>query len=250
MGLIGHFQGFLSSLGELHKWIIECWRSILVGDVHIYPCAHGFFVVVFDSVQDIDSILCKHLWSWEDKHTLLIKPWYIELKTLIESFTKIPTWVRIPNLMLQNMFDSCFIAIGNSFGCFLGVDEGYIDFMHTTYARIFVEMDMSANLPAELLLNFVKGCWLHLVDCEGIPLKCRWCFQIGHLAAKCVKRKTINKTTWWRDVVTHRCLVEKDDAITHKSLDGEGIIETIKEKKFENKSKVKVKEGIRAKSNS
>lgn len=36
MGLIGRFKGFWSSLGKLHRWIIDFWSPILEGHVQIY----------------------------------------------------------------------------------------------------------------------------------------------------------------------------------------------------------------------
>ncbi|GLJ49264.1 hypothetical protein SUGI_1040860 [Cryptomeria japonica] len=100
MGLIGHFHHVWSSLAKLHKWITNCWKPILKGDVQIYSGAWGFFVVVFDNEFEWKKIMCEQLWWWDEKHMLLLKPWYPAFNPTSEAFDKIPVWVRLPNLPL------------------------------------------------------------------------------------------------------------------------------------------------------
>ncbi|GLJ09397.1 hypothetical protein SUGI_0108570 [Cryptomeria japonica] len=57
LGLIGRFRGKWTSLGDLHKWISVNWEPLVEEYVQIYPHAHGFFVVVFQSVADRNKIL-------------------------------------------------------------------------------------------------------------------------------------------------------------------------------------------------
>ncbi|GLJ21909.1 hypothetical protein SUGI_0409690 [Cryptomeria japonica] len=130
LGLIGRFQGLWPSLG-----------------------ARGFFMVIFDNLEDRKKIFCKSFWSWEAKHTLLLKPWYPTFKLGIESFDQIPIWVRLPNLPLQFWFESCFKVVGDSLGKILGADKGSLDYFHTAYAHILVEMDSSKEKPYLKALN-------------------------------------------------------------------------------------------------
>lgn len=58
----------------------------------------------------------------------------------------------------------------------MGVDEGFLGFMHATFARLLVEMDLSKYLPIDLELKSSNIIWLQLVDCEGIYFKFRRCF--------------------------------------------------------------------------
>lgn len=115
---------------------------------------------------------------------ILLKPWYSTFDLATKSFDKIPIWVRLPNFPLHYWFESCFEVVGNSLGRFLGVDAGSLGFLHTTYDRILVEMDMMKALPAGLSLKSANGSWLQLVDYEGIPFRC---FQMRHMASNCAK---------------------------------------------------------------
>ncbi|GLJ28514.1 hypothetical protein SUGI_0561000 [Cryptomeria japonica] len=40
--------------------------------------------------------LCEYLWSWEEKHTMPLKPWYLNFNPTTESFDKTPTWKALP----------------------------------------------------------------------------------------------------------------------------------------------------------
>lgn len=160
LGLIGRFQEHWPSLGDLHKWISEHWEPIVAECVQIYPHARGFFVVVFQNEVDRNKILGRCQWFWEDSHSLLLKPWHLAFNPNSETFDSTPIWIRLPNLPLQFWFDSCFEAIGNSLGKFLMSDEVSLNLMHTTFARLLVEMDSSKDLPSEISISTSKGSWL------------------------------------------------------------------------------------------
>ena len=100
-------------------------------------------MVKFDSVDDRNTILCNYGFSWEDKAPLMAKPWHPDFDPLTESFNKVPISVRILNLPLHLWLDSVFEAIGETLGDFLYVDPVTSDFLHSTYARLLVEMDLS-----------------------------------------------------------------------------------------------------------
>lgn len=60
---------------------------------------------------------------------------------------------------MQFWFDSYFEVVGNSLGKFLMTDEGSLNLLHTTFAWILVEMDMSKDLPSEIPISTSKGSW-------------------------------------------------------------------------------------------
>lgn len=126
-------------------------------------------MVLFDSEQYRKKVLYEYQWSWEDKYLLLLKPWYLTFNPTTKSFDKVPMWVRLSYLPLQFSFESCFEAIGDSLGRFLGVDEGSLRFQHTTFACILVEMDFKKGFPADLFLKVGERQWLQPMDYEGIP---------------------------------------------------------------------------------
>ncbi|GLJ37479.1 hypothetical protein SUGI_0761470 [Cryptomeria japonica] len=148
LGLIGHFNGRWLSLGDLHKWISINWEPLVEDYVQIYPHAHGFFIVVFQSVADKNKVLGDGHWSWEDKHVLMLKPWHLTFNPESESFDQNPLWIRLPNILMQYWFDSYFEAIGNSLGMFLMADEDSLNLLHTIFAHLLVVVDVAKGLPS------------------------------------------------------------------------------------------------------
>ncbi|GLJ40318.1 hypothetical protein SUGI_0828740 [Cryptomeria japonica] len=101
LGLIGHFRGILPSLGDLHKWILDHWVSIVDDSVQIYPHARGFFVVVFQTMEDRNKIIGGYQWCWEDSNPLMLKLWHPTINSESKSFDRSPMSIRLLNISLQ-----------------------------------------------------------------------------------------------------------------------------------------------------
>jgi hypothetical protein len=71
--LIFQFIGLWPRLVDLHKWISDLWKPKIKGEVFIFPCAKGFFIVMFDNAHDMDLILKTGPWFW-GKSGLCMKP--------------------------------------------------------------------------------------------------------------------------------------------------------------------------------
>ncbi|GLJ12560.1 hypothetical protein SUGI_0193510 [Cryptomeria japonica] len=89
LGIIGHFRGLWPSLGDLHKLILVHWEPIVERCVQIYPHARGYFIVVFQSVENKNKVLGGgHWYCWEDSHPLMLKPWHLNFNPESESFER------------------------------------------------------------------------------------------------------------------------------------------------------------------
>ncbi|GLJ04863.1 hypothetical protein SUGI_0005010 [Cryptomeria japonica] len=130
---------------------------------------------------------------------------------------RIPLWVRLSNLHLQYWFDCYFEVVGNYLDNFFMVDEGSLNFLQTTYARLLVEIDITRELPLEILIKNSKGCWLQPLDLEGILFRCRRCFKMGLIICLCDKCKVEKSITWWKEVTPLHYIVEKVDE-NHKNI--------------------------------
>ena len=159
-------------------------------------------MVKFDSVDDRKKILCNYGFSWEEKFPLMAKPWHPDFDPLTESFNKFLVWVKIPNLPMHLWLDSIFEAIGESLGDFLYVDSITSNFLHSTYARLLVEMDLSKGLPEQVCLDSSHGSWTLSLDYEGVPFCCRKCLKTSHISTRCVVGKSSSKhpPSWWLGV--------------------------------------------------
>ncbi|GLJ44533.1 hypothetical protein SUGI_0935070 [Cryptomeria japonica] len=88
----------------------------------------------------------------------LLKSWYTNFNPSTKSFDKIPLWVKLLNLPLHLWFDSYFERLGDSLGSFLMVDECSSNLLHSTYARILVEMDVNDGIPTKISIQSSKSC--------------------------------------------------------------------------------------------
>ena len=156
---IFHFKGFWPSLSYLHAWIGRVWEPFISSITQIFLVARGFFIVQFDSTDEINAILHRGF-SWGEKFPLMAKPWYKDFDPSTESFNKVPLWVRLPNLPLHLWVDSVLEAMGEAIGDFLLVDYASSNVYRTTYARILVEVDISKGLPAKICLASSFGAWI------------------------------------------------------------------------------------------
>lgn len=110
---IFQFKGFWPSLFDLHAWI-TCVSEPLISEItQIYLVARGFFIVKFDTTEDRNTIL-RSGFSWGEKFPLMAKPWYKDFYPSMESFNKIPLWVRLPNLPLHLWLDSVLEVVGEA----------------------------------------------------------------------------------------------------------------------------------------
>jgi hypothetical protein len=182
--LICHFNGLWPRLVHLHDWISRSWLSVLKGDVFIHPCAQGFFIVEFDLQDDKDLIFSSGPWFWGSSG-LCMKPWSPSFDPSKDSLSSALVWVRLPNLPLHFWGLSSLWAIDNALGRFHFRSPETENYNICTYARICVEMDFSKGFPAEIILTGDNYSWTQKLDYEKIALRCRACFDTGHLAAQC-----------------------------------------------------------------
>ena len=64
----------------------------------------------------------------------MAKPWHMDFDLLIESFNKVPIWVRLPNLPMHLWLDSVLESVGDAIGEFLFMDSATSDGLHSTCA--------------------------------------------------------------------------------------------------------------------
>lgn len=182
-GVICRFMGLWPSLPDLNQWTSTHWEPLILGTVHIFPMAKGFFVAKFENVEYRNLILCNSYFTWENHFMLVVKPWSLNFSPTSESFDKIPILVRLPYLPLHLWVDTLLEVVGKALGIFLMVDELSDDMMQSIYACILVEMDISKGLQEMIRFEHSGGSWIQTLDYEGIPYRCRKCFKTSHLVA-------------------------------------------------------------------
>jgi len=186
--VICRFNGFWPKSHDLHAWIYQNWTS----NCQILLCSKGFFIVQFDSLDEYQKVLLQGPWFW-GRAGLFITPWFPEFDANNMVVTKMPVWVRLPNLPLPYWHHLVLEDIGNLLGRFIKIDKDRQDKGLFTYARICVEIDLSKGLPDRLHLKHESHTWLQRLDYENTAFRCRFCQLTGHLQDTCPLAKKLPK---------------------------------------------------------
>lgn len=119
--------------------------------------------------------------------------WFSDFDANTMVVSKMLVWVRLHNLPLHFWHHYVLIAIGNTLGKFLKIDNDKPTRGIFTFSRICVEVDLSEGLPASITLNFNNTQWIQQLDYENTTFRCRGCSQTGHLHSACSKAKQTPK---------------------------------------------------------
>ena len=186
--LICRFNGFWPRSYDLHNWIYTNWTT----NCQILLCSKGFFVVQFDSQEDYQKIIEQGPWFW-GRAGLFLTPWFPDFDANTMVVTKMPVWVRLPNLPLPLWHHLVLEEIGNLLGKFIKSDTDRNEQGLFTYARICVEIDLSKGLPDKFQLIYEKHKWIQALDYENTAFRCRFCHLTGHLQDSCPRAKRFPK---------------------------------------------------------
>lgn len=173
--LICRFNGFWPRSFDIHNWIYTQWTT----NCQILLCSKGFFVVQFESKEDYQRIIEQGPWFW-GRAGLFLTPWFPEFDANSMVVTKMPVWVRLPNLPLPFWHHQVLEDIGNLLGKFIKSDSDLNEQGLFTYARICVEIDLSKGLPDRVQLLYEKHKWIQALDYENTAFRCRFCHLTGH----------------------------------------------------------------------
>jgi hypothetical protein len=100
--------------------------------------------------------------------------------------TKLPTWVKLPNLPLRCWTPLCLSKIGSMIGKPIHCDIPTATMSRLSYARILVEVDLLQELPNAIQVVLPNGSPLsQQVTYESLPRFCKRCRVIGHSANTC-----------------------------------------------------------------
>lgn len=142
--------------------------------------------MAFDLNEDYQKALTGGPWFWGSAG-LFLTPWFPDFDPSTAVITKIPIWVRLPNLPAHLWHISVFLAIADTLGRYLVVDSSRKENGLYTYSRICAEIDISKGLPDQINLKYGDFHWTQTLDYENTAFRCRHCHQTGHLQSSCTQ---------------------------------------------------------------
>lgn len=154
LALICRLNGLWPRREYLYAWIHSTWtkhcKAIL--------CSKGFFIVIFVDSKEYQIVLTGGPW-FLGKAELFLTPWFPDFDPSKDVITKLPIWVRLPNLPAHLWHCVVFQAIGNSLGRFLAIDPSRGLKGLYTYGRICAKIDISKGLPDQITLKVGDFSW-------------------------------------------------------------------------------------------
>lgn len=179
-GIICRFNGLWPRTADLYQWIHSNWTK----NCKVHLCSKGFFIILFGKNEDYHRVLTEGPWFWNSAG-LFLTPWFQDFDPSTAVITKLPIWVRLHNLPAHLWHYAVFEGIGNSLGRFLNADYSRVEQGIYTYARIYVEIDISRGLPDQINLKIGDFHWTQSLDFENTAFPCRNCHLTGHLQNSC-----------------------------------------------------------------
>lgn len=101
---------------------------------------------MFAFEEDYQKSLTAGPWFWGSAG-LFLTPWFPDFDPATTVITKLPIWVRLPNLPAHLWHFVVFQGIGNALGRLLDTDISREEKGIYTFERICAEIDMSKGLP-------------------------------------------------------------------------------------------------------
>jgi hypothetical protein len=105
-----------------------------------------------------------------------------------EEMTRVPIWVKFPNLPLCCWSPSCLSKIASVLGKPIQCDQMTYNLSRLSYARVLVELDLREDLQHYVEVSLLSGRILHQkVVYETLPKLCNFCNVLGHTRLLCPK---------------------------------------------------------------
>jgi len=184
--LIGKFIGTWPTERALRSWINTKWHP--KGHLSLHLGAKGFFTAVFNYLEDRNKILYGGPYFFNSAG-LYLKGWVEIFNPDKEDLSCAPVWIRLYSLPWEYWEEKSLQEIRNSIGKFVKIAEETKLCRYTSYARIYVYMDLKQPLPDTVSFFHEDSEWVQVIDYEHVPFRCRKCHEIGHLYRDCPQNK-------------------------------------------------------------
>jgi len=155
------------------------------GEVETIEIGSRYFLVRLSNEEDYDFALTGGHWVYMD-HYLAVQPWKSEFDPDASEVSKIAAWVRIPKFPVDFYDKGILYVVGNQIGRVLKVDTNTLRQTKGRFARICVEVDLSAPLLLSLMINGKEK----KIFYEGLHMICFSCGRYGHNMEHCTKNQS------------------------------------------------------------
>ncbi|XP_056697419.1 uncharacterized protein [Spinacia oleracea] len=160
--LVMYVVGDVPTIASVKRYIAANWNQVGVPNVFLHD--DGYFVIKFSSLAERDEILCKGPYTFFNK-PVIIKPWTAAFNFYEEVLKSCDSLSRIASLL----------------GVPVCADDCTTRQQRVSFARLLVEMDVTANLPDHVWIEDINGTeFKQQVVYDWKPSYCKQCQMPGH----------------------------------------------------------------------
>jgi hypothetical protein len=179
--LIGYVAGKFPGYASLLHFISKHWQH----KAHFTMHDSGWLIFAFNTeLEMLETLSAGPYFVFGRPLILKIMPEFFDFQA--NDMTKLPTWVKLPNLPLRCWTPLCLLKIGSMIGKPIHYNIPPTTMSRLFYARILVEVDLLQELPYAVQVVLPNGTPLsQQVTYESLPRFCTRCRVIGHSANSC-----------------------------------------------------------------
>lgn len=166
-------------------WEDTAWHMLAIG--------HGFFVFQFATEELRNKVLDSGMFKLK-LGTVYMQPWVPDFNPSKAATTHAKVWIRLHGLRFEFLHRSIILSLASAFGRPITLDTGSLDRCFGSYVRVLVDVDLSQELDAFIMLETPMGAIRIDMSMEKVPDFCKNCMSIGHLATSC-RRSTPRSTS-------------------------------------------------------
>ncbi|GLU14825.1 hypothetical protein SLE2022_313720 [Rubroshorea leprosula] len=162
----------------MHEWRTE-------GEFEVIDIGKGYYVVKFSSIDDCSRVLTGGPYKFFD-HYLAVQPWEPNFQPSRAKLPKIVVWVKLYEVPMECYHEASILYLGNKIEKAIKVDRTTLLATRGEFARVCVEVDLNAPLPAIVDLDLEQlPQSLIFVEYEGLHKICFDCGEFGHKKDNC-----------------------------------------------------------------
>lgn len=129
----------------------------------------------------------EHFWVF-GKGSLVLSRWHSTFDPHGEKLARHHLWVILPHFPVFCWNLKGFMAVANSIGRFILIEDEVLLSSDRRAPRTLVEMDTGDGLPGDLEVQWDGGSFVQRLDYWKVPFRCHLCRLIGHSQDFCPSR--------------------------------------------------------------
>ncbi|PHU28665.1 hypothetical protein BC332_00758 [Capsicum chinense] len=138
--LILYVVGASPMIGSFERFIAKQWN--FAAKPKLYYHNEGYFVVLFNSLEDREAVLLPGPYMLNNK-PIILKVWSEKFDFSAEVSTTLPIWVKFSNLLLNCWSQGALSRISSAIGNHLFDDDCTTRVERISYAGVLIEMNVT-----------------------------------------------------------------------------------------------------------